>query len=132
MNENEREGCEKVKDLTREELLMIRSGLQALIRGEVGRTPIHGKTIEQIKATHAKVLTEIRTRKAEDEPTRLSPLVLTPVEARVLDLLLWTNPCESGCAFEEMQRTVIDCSDCALIKAMETLREKLQGEESKR
>lgn len=33
-------------------------------------------------------------------------------EIRCLYELLWTNPCNDGCIYEEMQEQEIDCSGC--------------------
>jgi hypothetical protein len=52
-------------------------------------------------------------------------LKLTKQEERALQALLWCNPCRSGCAWEEMEKSKKDCDECILSKAIQSIQDKL-------
>jgi len=56
----------------------------------------------------------------------MKTIELTDTEIRALDEVLWTNPCESGCAFQEMQnKKNMNCEECKLTKALNSIADKL-------
>ena len=42
----------------------------------------------------------------------MKTVTFTDEEIKVLESFLWCNPCEAGCAFEEMQKSNKDCDEC--------------------
>ena len=52
-------------------------------------------------------------------------LTLTKQEQRALESLLWCNPCRSGCAWEEMEKSKKECFDCPLTNAIYSIQDKL-------
>lgn len=53
---------------------------------------------------------------------------LTASEIRSIELFLSANPCMSGCAYPEMQKSKKDCDECKLTKDMHSILEKLNLE----
>lgn len=52
-------------------------------------------------------------------------IILTKNEQRALEVIMFdTNPCRSGCAFEEMQKLDMDCLKCPFMEAYYSLIEK--------
>ncbi len=49
-----------MKDLTKEDLLYIRAGLQALMREYVKDKPVNGTILEKIKDLDTRVIREVR------------------------------------------------------------------------
>jgi hypothetical protein len=57
----------------------------------------------------------------------MKTITLDKNEIRALTLLLNTIPCESGCAYDELQNNdKINCSNCPFIKDMQSIRNKLE------
>lgn len=58
--------------------------------------------------------------------TKMIQIELTPHELRALRALLADgNPCRSGCVFEEMSVSKIECDRCPFTDALYALEEKL-------
>jgi hypothetical protein len=56
----------------------------------------------------------------------MKTLELTKDEIELLQLLIWENPCSSGCALEDMINSKKDCPECRLTKTMSSLMEKIE------
>ena len=57
----------------------------------------------------------------------IKTIKLTAKELRALESILWaTNPCESGCAYPEMEKSKRDCIDCELPKSISSIMNKLE------
>ena len=55
----------------------------------------------------------------------IQTLKLTAKELRALESILWVNPCESGCAYPEMQTSRKGCTQCELPKSISSIISKL-------
>ena len=55
----------------------------------------------------------------------MKTIELTTDEIRTLKCFLYSNPCVSGCAYPEMQRSKKDCAECKLTKDMYSIIAKL-------
>ena len=56
----------------------------------------------------------------------MKTIKLTASEIRTLKCFLYSNPCSSGCAYQEMQRSKKDCEECKLTKDMHSIIDKLE------
>lgn len=55
----------------------------------------------------------------------MKKIILTASEIRSLEHYLYTNPCESGCVYSEMQNSRKSCEECKLNKDKDSILEKL-------
>ena len=55
----------------------------------------------------------------------MKTITLTDNEERELKYLLLTNPCESGCAYTEMEKSEKDCDECKLTEGIDSLTHKI-------
>ena len=55
----------------------------------------------------------------------MKTIKLTASEIRTLECFLWSNPCSSGCAYPEMQKSKKSCDECKLTKDLYSILEKL-------
>ncbi|MCC0642224.1 MULTISPECIES: hypothetical protein [unclassified Clostridioides] len=55
----------------------------------------------------------------------MKTIKLTQKEIRAIDAYLSSNPCRSGCAYDEMQNSKKDCNKCKLEDAKISILEKL-------
>ena len=55
----------------------------------------------------------------------MKTIKLTTGEIRSLKCFLYSNPCSSGCAYPEMQKSKKDCEECKLTKDMHSIMAKL-------
>jgi len=55
----------------------------------------------------------------------MKTIKLNAIELRALETVVFENCCSSGCAWEEMQTTKIDCGECPLTKALHSIQEKI-------
>ena len=56
----------------------------------------------------------------------IKTIKLTAKELRALEAILWVNPCESGCAYSEMEKSKRDCINCELPKSISSIMNKLE------
>ena len=55
----------------------------------------------------------------------MKTIKITAKEERLLEELLWCNPCNSGCAYREMNSSRKSCDECELTKSKNSLMKKL-------
>lgn len=56
----------------------------------------------------------------------MKTLQLTSKELRALKEILFANPCNSGCAYEEMQNSKKDCDNCEFTKSIHSILDKIK------
>lgn len=67
--------------------------------------------------------------KYKKQPTKTKETVViefTKKEIRALHAVLWANPCNSGCVYEEMDKSKKDCNDCELTKSIISITNKIE------
>lgn len=55
----------------------------------------------------------------------MKKVILTASEIRTLEHYLYSNPCESGCVYPEMNNSKKNCEECKLNKDKNSILEKL-------